>query len=185
MASKSKDVRIEQLRIFEKKLALRLQQLDQKGIGKEKAQNDPLVKSLKSKIRETNVRIAAFEKFVKLTQALAQAKTQKLAELAVKKEEKLKPAPAKEPAAEAKQAEPKAKKKAVETDKEPKKQPAEKEEPAKETPKKEAAAEEAAPKKPKKPAASADESAPKKTKKQPDTADETAPKKRATKKKEE
>ena len=38
MASKSKNVRIEQLRIFEKKLALRLQQLDQKGISKEKAQ---------------------------------------------------------------------------------------------------------------------------------------------------
>ena len=64
MASKSKDVRIEQLRIFEKKLALRLQQLDKKGISKEKAQSDPLVKSLKSKIRETNVRIAALEKFV-------------------------------------------------------------------------------------------------------------------------
>ena len=61
MASKSKDVRIEQLRIFEKKLALRLEQLDKKGISKEKAQNDPLVKSLKSKIRETNVRIAAFD----------------------------------------------------------------------------------------------------------------------------
>ena len=88
MASKSKDVRIEQLRIFEKKLALRLQQLDQKGISKEKAQSDPLVKSLKSKIRETNVRIAAVEKFVQLTQALAQAKVQKLVDLAAKKEEK-------------------------------------------------------------------------------------------------
>ena len=38
MASKSKDVRIEQLRIFEKKLVLRLEQLAQKGISKEKAQ---------------------------------------------------------------------------------------------------------------------------------------------------
>ena len=93
MASKSKNVRIEQLRIFEKKLALRLQQLDKKGISKEKAQKDPLVKSLKSKIRETNVRIAAFDKFVQLTQELAQAKVQKLAELAAKKEEKSKPAP--------------------------------------------------------------------------------------------
>ena len=49
MASKSKDVRMEQLRIFEKKLAIRLQQLDQKGIDKDKTQKDPLVKSLKSK----------------------------------------------------------------------------------------------------------------------------------------
>ena len=74
MASKSKNVRIEQLRIFEKKLALRLQQLDQKGISKEKAQKDPLVKSLKSKIRQTNVRIVVSEKFVQRTQELAQVK---------------------------------------------------------------------------------------------------------------
>ena len=100
MPSKSKDVRIEQLRIFEKKLALRLQQLDQKGISKEKAQSDPLVKSLKSKIRETNVRIAAVEKFVQINEKLAQAKAQKLAEPEVKKEEKS------EPAKDAKQAKP-------------------------------------------------------------------------------
>lgn len=185
MASKSKDVRIEQLRIFEKKLVLRLEQLAKKGISKEKALTDSLVKNLKSKIRETNVRIAAIEKFVTLTQKLVQDKVQKLADLAAKKEEKSKPVPAKEPSAETKQAEPKAKKKAAETDKEPKKQPAEKEEPAKDAPKKEATTEEAAPKKTKKQPASTDESAPKKTKKQPDAADETAPKKKATKKKEE
>ena len=95
MASKSKDVRIEQLRIFEKKMALRLEKLAQKGISKEKAQNDSLIKSLKSKIRETNVRIAAFEKFVQLNQKLAQAKEQKLAEPDVKKEEKSEPADSK------------------------------------------------------------------------------------------
>lgn len=105
MASKSKDVRIEQLKIFQKRLDLRLQQLAQKGIGEDKAQKDPLVKSLKSKIKETNVRIAAFEKFVKLTEALAQAKVQKMADLAAKKEEKT----------EQKQAQPKQKK----ADKEP------------------------------------------------------------------
>ncbi|MEN6433751.1 MAG: hypothetical protein WA096_06660 [Smithella sp.] len=131
MASKSKDVRIEQLKIFQKRLDLRLQQLAQKGIGEDKAQKDPLVKSLKSKIKETNVRIAAFEKFVKLTEALAQAKVQKMADLAAKKEEK----------AEPKQAQPKQKK----ADKEPKKQPA--------------AADGEAPKKPKKQSADADEEA--------------------------
>ncbi|KFO68918.1 hypothetical protein ER57_00770 [Smithella sp. SCADC] len=131
MASKSKDVRIEQLKIFQKRLDLRLQQLAQKGIGEDKAQKDPLVKSLKSKIKETNVRIAAFEKFVKLTEALAQAKVQKMADLAAKKEEKT----------EQKQAQPKQKK----ADKEPKKQPA--------------AADEEAPKKPKKQSADADEEA--------------------------
>jgi hypothetical protein len=165
MASKSKDVRIEQLRIFEKKLALRLQKIAEKGISKEKAQSDPLVKSLKSKIRETNVRIAAFEKFVKLTQELAQAKVQKLADLAAKKEEKS------EPAQKVKQAESKPKKKEAAADKEPKKQPA--------------AKDETVPKEPKKQDAAADEATPKKPKKQPAEADEAAPKKRTSKKKEE
>jgi hypothetical protein len=162
MASKSKNVRIEQLRIFEKKLALRLQQLAKKEISKEKAQKDPLVKSLKSKIRETNVRIAAVEKFVQLTQALAQAKVQKLADLAAKKEEKSEPAP--------KQTEPKQKKKVEAADKEPKKP---------------VAKDEAVPKEPKKQAAATDEATPKKPKKQPADADEATPKKRASKKKEE
>ena len=165
MASKSKNVRIEQLRIFEKKLALRLEQLAQKGISNEKAQRDPLVKSLKSKIRETNVRIAAFEKFVQLNQKLAQAKEQKLAEPAVKKEEKS------ESAQEAKKAESKSKKKEAAADKEPKRQPA--------------AKDETVPKEPKKQATDEDEATSKKPKKQPTEADEVAPKKRTSKKKEE
>ena len=132
MSSKSKSVRIEQLRIFEKKLALRLEQLAQKGISEKKAQSDPLVKNLKSNIRETNIRITVFEKFVKRTEELAQAKTQKLAELGTKKEEKSE--------SETKKAEPKPKK----ADKEPKKQPA---------------TDEVAPNKPKKKAADADEAA--------------------------
>ncbi|KQC05913.1 MAG: hypothetical protein APR62_09030 [Smithella sp. SDB] len=133
MASKSKDVRMEQLRIFQKRLDLRLQQLAQKGIGEKDAQKDPLVKSLKSKIKETNFRIAAIENFVKLAGSLAQAKVQKQAELVAKKEEKL----------EQKQAEPKQKK----AEKEPKKQPASGEE---------------TPKKPKKQSAGTDEEVPKK-----------------------
>jgi hypothetical protein len=177
MASKSKNVRMEQLRIFEKKLAMRLQQLDQKGISKEKAQSDPLVKSLKSKIRETNVRIAAVEKFVQLTQALAQAKVQKLADLAAKKEEKSEPAP--------KQTEPKQKKKVDAADKEPKKQSVATDEATPEKPKKQPAdADEVTPKKPKKQPTEADEATPKKPKKQPADADEAIPKKRASKKKE-
>jgi hypothetical protein len=158
MASKSKDVRLEQLRIFEKKLALRLQQLEQKGIAKEKAQNDPLVKSLKSKIRETNVRIKAFDKFVQKNEDLTKAKEQKLADLAKKEEEP-----------EAKEEEPKPKKKAA-AEKEPKKQPAAKDE--------KAAKESAKP-------AEGEEAAPKKAKKQADTAEGAEPKKKAAKKKEE
>ena len=156
MASKSKDVRIEQLRVFEKKLALRLQQLEQKGISKEEAQIDPLVKSLKSKIRQTNVRIAAVDKFVQQTQNLAKAKEQKLTEAV--------PA-AQEASPEEKQAESKPKKKASSAEKEPKKQ--------------------TEAKKAEKQPADAEEAAPKKAKKQSSDADETAPKKKAAKKKEE
>lgn len=100
MSSKSKDVRIEQHRILEKKLDLRLQQLAQKGISKEKAQSDPLVKQLKAKIRETNVRIKVVDKFAKLEQDLAEAKVQK----ALKKDETT---------PEAEESAPKQKKKAV------------------------------------------------------------------------
>ena len=88
MASKSKDVRLEQLRVFEKKLALRLQKLTEKGISKEKAQNDSIIKSLKSKIKETKLRLTTIEKFVTLTEALAKAKEQKLAEPDEKKDKK-------------------------------------------------------------------------------------------------
>jgi hypothetical protein len=85
MPSKSKGVRIEQRGNLEKKLNLRLDTLMQKGISKEKAQKDPLVKEIKAKIRETNVRIAAFEKHEQLTGQLTQAKELKLTEEATKK----------------------------------------------------------------------------------------------------
>jgi hypothetical protein len=78
MSSKSKDVKIEQRRILEKKLDLRLQQLAQEGISKEKTQRDPLVKNLKAKIRETNIRIKAVDKLAKQNEELAQAKVEKL-----------------------------------------------------------------------------------------------------------
>jgi hypothetical protein len=136
MSSKSKDVRIEQRRILEKKLDLRLQQLAQKGISKEKSQSDPLVKNLKAKIRETNIRIKAADKFVKLNEELAQAKAQKLADLAKKEEA---PGPESTPEKEAKP-----KKKAASAEKEPKKKQsaeADGDAPKKPRKKKEAAAE--------------------------------------------
>jgi hypothetical protein len=79
MASKSKDVRIEQRRVIEKKMELRFAKLAADGISKEKAQKDAVIKNLKSKIRETNVRIAAFDKNIQKTQDLAKAKEEKLA----------------------------------------------------------------------------------------------------------
>lgn len=115
MASKSKDVRMEQRRVLEKKLDLRLKKLAALGIAKEKVATDTIVKNLKSQIRETDVRIAAFDKNMMKIEALKQAKAQKLAE---------KSAPKKEvPAAPEKEAKPK--KKAAPADKEPKKKPAE------------------------------------------------------------
>ena len=126
MASKSKDVRIEQRRVLEKKLELRLAKLAGQGVASEKAKSDPLVKNLKSQIRETNIRIAAFDKNVAQSEALKQAKEKKLAE---------KSAPKAVQAAPEKEAKPK--KKAASAEKEPKKKPA-------------AAAEGEAPKKPRK-----------------------------------
>jgi hypothetical protein len=150
MSSKSKDVRIEQRRILEKKLDLRLQQLAQKRISKEKTQRDPLVKNLKAKIRETNIRIKAADKFVQLNEKLAEAKAQKLARPAKKEEapepgsvpsetkKKKKPVaaaeaePKKKPAASAKEPKPKKESDAI-VDAEPKKQSRKKkEEPEKE-----------------------------------------------------
>ena len=126
MASKSKDVRIEQRRVLEKKLELRLAKLAGQGVASEKAKSDPLVKNLKSQIRETNIRIAAFDKNVAQIEALKQAKEKKLAE---------KSAPKEVQAASEKEAKPK--KKAASAEKETKKKPAE-------------AAEGEAPKKPRK-----------------------------------
>lgn len=79
MASKNKDVRIEQRRVIEKKMELRFAKLAADGISKEKTQKDAVIKNLKSKIRETNVRIAAFDKNIQKTQDLAKAKEEKLA----------------------------------------------------------------------------------------------------------
>lgn len=128
MASKNKDVRIEQRRVLEKKLDMRLSKLAGLGVASEKVKSDPLVKNLKSQIRETNIRIAAFDKNMLKIEELKQAKARKLAE---------KSAPKEEQAAPEKEAKPK--KKAASADKEPKKKPAEGEAPKKPRKKKEEA----------------------------------------------
>ncbi|MEE9911791.1 MAG: hypothetical protein K4571_08710 [Deltaproteobacteria bacterium] len=115
MASKSRDVRIEQRRVLVKKLELRLAKLAAQGVAGEKVKLDPFVKNLKSQIRETDIRIAAFDKNIAKIEALKQAKEKKLAEKSAPKEAK---------AAPEKEAKPK--KKAGEKEaKEPKKKPAE------------------------------------------------------------
>ncbi|MHB8137373.1 MAG: hypothetical protein ACYDGO_03175 [Smithellaceae bacterium] len=126
MASKSKEVRLEQRRVLEKKLELRLSKLTGLGVSSEKAKIDPLVKQLRSQIRETNVRIAAIDKNVGQVQAMKQAKEKKLAEKSAPKEDHVAP-----------EKESKPKKKAASADKEPKKKPAEGEAPKKPRKKKE------------------------------------------------
>ncbi len=128
MASKSKDVRIEQRRLLEKKLELRLQKLAGLGIAPEKVKSDALVKNLKSQIRETNVRIAAIDKNTAKIQELKQAREKKLADKLAPKEA------AGEPAKESK-----SKKKAASAEKEPKKKQADGEAPKKPRKKKEEA----------------------------------------------
>jgi hypothetical protein len=113
MASKSKDVRIEQKRVLEKKLEMRLNKLAERGVDGNKAKSDPLVKSLKSQIKETNARIAAFDKNIAKIESLKQAKEKKMAEKSAPKDAQAAP-----------EKEAKSKKKAA-GDKESKKKPAE------------------------------------------------------------
>ena len=110
MASKSKDVRIEQRRILEKKLEMRLAKLAGQGVTDPKVKSDPLVKNLKSQIREANVRIAAIDKNTVKIESMKEAKAKKLLEKTAPKEAQAAP-----------EKEAKAKKKAASADKEPKK----------------------------------------------------------------
>jgi hypothetical protein len=126
MASKSKDVRIEQRRILEKKLEMRLSKLTGEGMAAQKINTDPIVKNLKAQIREANIRIAAIDKNTVKIESMREDKARKLLE---------KSAPKETGAAPEKEA--KSKKKAAPAEKEPKK-------------KKEPAAEGEAVKKPKK-----------------------------------
>jgi hypothetical protein len=91
MASKSREVRLEQRRVLEQKLELRIKKLEESGAAKEKVAKDAMVKNLKAQIKEANLRIAAIDKNVTHIEALKQAKEQKLVEKeAAKKEPKKK-----------------------------------------------------------------------------------------------
>lgn len=113
MSSKSKEARLEQRRVLEKKLELRLSKLADLGVAKEKAKSDPLVMKLQAQIRETNLRVAAIDKNAAKVLEMKQTKEKKLAEKLAPKEEQ-----------EAQEKEAKPKKKAA-AEKEPKKKPAE------------------------------------------------------------
>lgn len=87
MASKSKEVRLEQRRVLEQKLEMRLKKLEEAGAAKEKIAKDAIAKNLRAQIKEANMRIAAIDKNTTQVENLRQAKQQKLAEKAAEARE--------------------------------------------------------------------------------------------------
>lgn len=106
MSSESKATRLRQKAEWEVKLERRTALLSGKGIDEKKIARDILIKALKSKIRESQVRLDAIAANEKRTEELAAAKA---ARLAAPKEEAPKPQKAAEPPAE--ESKPKKKKK--------------------------------------------------------------------------
>lgn len=106
MSSESKATRLRQKAEWEVKLERRVALLSGKGIDEKKIARDVLVKELKSKIRESQVRLKAIAANEKRTEELAAAKA---ARLAAPKEEAPKAKKAPEPTPE--EAKPKKKKK--------------------------------------------------------------------------
>ena len=109
MASQSRETRQKQLAEWEVKLKKRLALLGEKGFDEKKIARDALIKELKSKIKESQVRLRAIGANEKRTADLAAIKAERLAK---PKEETPKPKKAAEPAPEAK---PKKKKKKEES----------------------------------------------------------------------
>lgn len=109
MASQSRETRQKQLAEWKVKLQKRLAFLGEKGFDEKKIARDVLVKELKSKIKESQVRLRAIDANEKRTAELAAIKAERSAK---PKEEAPKPKKAAEPAPEAK---PKKKKKKEES----------------------------------------------------------------------
>lgn len=109
MASQSRETRQKQLAEWKVKLQKRLAFLGEKGFDEKKIARDVLVKELKSKIKESQVRLRAIDANEKRTAENAAIKAERSAK---PKEEAPKPKKAAEPAPEAK---PKKKKKKEES----------------------------------------------------------------------
>jgi hypothetical protein len=111
MASESRETRLKQQAKWEAQLKKRLALLGKQGSDETKISRDVLVKALKAKIQETQVRLRAIDANEKRTAELAAIKAERLAK---PKEEAPKPKKAAEPPAEAKPK--KKKKKAAESE---------------------------------------------------------------------
>jgi hypothetical protein len=99
MASQSRETRQKQKAEGEVKLQKRLAFLGEKGFDEKKIARDVLVKELKAKIKESQVRLRAIDANETRTAGLAAVKAERLAK---PKEEAPKPKKAAEPAPEAK-----------------------------------------------------------------------------------
>jgi len=112
MASQSRETRQKQLAEGEVKLQKRLAFLGEKGFDEKKISRDVLVKELKSKIKESQVRLRAIGANEKRTADLAAIKAERSAK---PKEEASKPKKAAESAPEAKPKKKKKKEESAET----------------------------------------------------------------------
>jgi hypothetical protein len=112
MASQSRETRQKQLAEGELKLQKRRALLGEKGFDEKKIAHDVLVRELKSKIKESQVRLRAIGANEKQVADLAAIKAERLAK---PKEEAPKPKKAAEPAPEAKPKKKKKKEEGAET----------------------------------------------------------------------
>jgi len=77
MASKSKEVRIEQKKYWETKLEQRLGALAEKGADPKEAAKDPAVKRIRAHLRETEARLKAIISLEAKAEEMAQKKAAK------------------------------------------------------------------------------------------------------------
>jgi hypothetical protein len=108
MASKSKEVRIEQKQYWETRLGQRLGALAEKGVDPKNAAKDPAVKRMRAYLRETEARLKTITSLEAKAEEMAKNKAEKAA---APKEEKGKKGKAKQEAQEMSKREQKKKKK--------------------------------------------------------------------------
>jgi hypothetical protein len=102
MASESKETRLKQKAVLEKKLQHRLALLADKGLDEKQIARDTLVRELKADLKATAVRLRAIDANTKRTADLAVAKAERLAKPKEEAPKAKKAAPAPPPEAKAK-----------------------------------------------------------------------------------
>jgi colicin import membrane protein len=88
MASKSKEVRIEQKKYWETRLSQRLEVLAEKGLKPQETTKDAAVKKIRAHLRETEARLKAIASLEAKAEEMARAKAEKAAAPKEKKAKK-------------------------------------------------------------------------------------------------